>query len=308
MNEQDKDLFVQNPGQTVDGAPEKVENTVDEQIETVEETVEETTGESVVNKIDETAKEIIVDMAEETPEEGAAAPVGAPTSTKKTKKEEEKSEGLLSFIYDILELTAISLAAVMIILTLFMRHSPVKGSSMYPTIKGRYEGGSSEYAGKDVLLISNLFYTPKTGDIVVIQTPTLYASAAASMDHALVKRVIAVGGDTMTIDFKNWRITINGKVFEDGFGSAPYVNYPKSGTYPMNSFSNTAMYEEEGSTVTYDGDSVYTMTIPEGKIFVMGDNRNNSNDSRMIGFIDERWIVGKELLRIYPFDRFGRVD
>lgn len=245
----------------------------------------------------------------ETAEPEVVLPAGSSEPEAKNEKKDEQSEGLLSFLYDILELTAISLAAVMIILTLFMRHSPVKGSSMYPTIMGRSEGGFSEYVGKDVLLISNLFYTPKTGDIVVIQTPTLYpASASASMDHAIVKRVIAVGGDTLKIDFAAWRIWINGEVFEDGYGSAPYVNYPSDPSTAMRRISNVETFESvEGCTVTREGD-VYTLTIPEGMLFVMGDNRNNSNDSRSIGLIDERWVVGKELLRIYPLDRFGTVD
>ena len=50
------------------------------------------------------------------------------------------------------------------------------------------------------------------------------------------------------------------------------------------------------------------MEIPEGFVFVMGDNRNNSRDSRDIGFIDQRLIVGRSVLRIFPFDRFGTVS
>ena len=54
--------------------------------------------------------------------------------------------------------------------------------------------------------------------------------------------------------------------------------------------------------------TVFSFTVPEGQVFILGDNRNNSKDSRAIGFIDERWIIGKSLLRVYPFDRFGIVE
>ena len=57
-----------------------------------------------------------------------------------------------------------------------------------------------------------------------------------------------------------------------------------------------------------DGDGYERIEVPEGEIFVMGDHRNNSKDSRTLGCIDERYILGKVLLRIYPFDRFGALS
>ena len=149
---------------------------------------------------------------------------------------------------------------------------------------------------------------------MVIQTPTVYGNnAEGSMDHSIVKRVIAVGGDLMTIDFRNWRIEIerNGKkiVLEEGLDKdgkmqTPYVNYTPG--RDMEKMSIGRNEELVAATVSAEGE-VYTLKIPEGKIFVMGDNRNNSKDSRAIGFIDERWIAGKAIVRILPFDRFGSI-
>lgn len=225
-------------------------------------------------------------------------------------KESKNESGFLSFLFELAETVSVSIAIVMVLLTLCVRHSPVNGSSMYPTILGRNTGiSASEMVGEDILLISDLLYTPKSGDIVVIQTPTLYSSAESSMNHPIVKRVIAVGGDTMTIDFENWYIEINGEVFENGRNSADYVNYSPS---PMTSgavSANPAIFTRiSGCTVTKEKEMVYTITIPEGYLFVMGDNRNNSSDSRAIGLIDERWVIGRSIIRIYPFDRIGVVE
>ncbi|MBQ8236304.1 MAG: signal peptidase I [Clostridia bacterium] len=240
----------------------------------------------------------------------------SPTEESAKSSNEQPKEGILHFIFDTVELVAISLVLVMIILAVFARHSPVNGSSMYPTILGKSEGSASETIGEDVLLISNLFYTPEKGDIVVIQTPTVKSGIAASLEHPIVKRIIATEHDRVEIDFVNWRITINGEVYEDGLNSASYVHYDGSTLVdgkpnrPMVGFYSSvimALKNDERCDYKEDG-TVHSFTIPEGQVFVLGDNRNNSKDSRAIGLIDERWILGKSILRVYPFDRIGVVD
>lgn len=125
------------------------------------------------------------------------------------------------------------------------------------------------------LVISHLFYTPKQGDIVVANSKGL--------NKTVIKRVIATEGQTVDIDFDNHTVTVDGEVLNE-----PYINEP---------------------TARDDGGNTYPMIVPDGTIFVMGDNRNNSTDSRssLVGCISTDDILGKAIFRIYPFDKFGRI-
>ncbi len=197
-----------------------------------------------------------------------------------------KPRSSTSFLYDWIELVGIALVSVLLLMTLGVRHSPVIGSSMYPTLVGKptgnYDTLYTKSEGYDVLLISNLFYSPDQGDIVIIQRPENTA-------EPLVKRIIATEGQHVRIDFENWKIAVNGVLLEED-----YVNYLEG--MPMSHFN---------LPVT---DGIWEGTVPEGKLFVLGDNRNNSQDSRSLGYIDARYIVGRVIVRLSPLDRFGTVD
>lgn len=121
----------------------------------------------------------------------------------------------------------------------------------------------------DWLTVSAITDEVETGDIVVITQPN-------SLNEPLIKRVIAKGGDTVNIDFIEGTVTVNGKILHE-----PYI----------------------AEKTEISGDYVYPLEIPEGYIFVMGDNRNDSLDSRFrtIGLIDERYVLGVAETRIYPF-------
>ena len=121
---------------------------------------------------------------------------------------------------------------------------------------------------RDQLIVSKLFYTPARGDIIVFQTDTFG-------DDPLVKRIIATEGQTVDIDFNE------GIVYVDGV--AQKEDYTAELTYVRESF--------EGE-----------VTVPEGCLFVMGDNRNASTDSRSyrVGMVDERCIIGKVLFLVIP--------
>ncbi len=159
-----------------------------------------------------------------------------------------------------------ALATIVLVFTLAVRLIGVDGSSMVPTLHDH-----------DQLLVSRLFYSePKSGDIVVL-TKTSF------MREPIVKRIIAVEGQTIDIDFITHEVTVDGNVLYE-----PYIN------------------EETASP----GDMDFPQTVPEGCIFVMGDNRNGSTDSRWLrlGMVDKRCILGRVLFRVFPFHQIGRVD
>lgn len=128
---------------------------------------------------------------------------------------------------------------------------------------------------KDRLIVSYLFYTPENGDIVIVNNDN------PALEKVLVKRVIATEGQTVDIDFDSGEVKVDGKVLQED-----YIN-------------NLTLLDEGGHD--------YPVTVPENCVFVMGDNRMNSTDSRsdLVGFVPEDEILGKVILRIFPFSRFG---
>lgn len=138
--------------------------------------------------------------------------------------------------------------------------------------------GNSMYdtlSSDDKVIVTNFMYTPKNNDIVVI-------SHGAEYTNPIIKRVIATEGQTLEIDYENDRIIVDGIVIEE-----PYI---------------------DGSTFEGNiGDNEIPYVIPEGKIFVMGDNREVSMDSRStkIGLIDVDDVIGKAQIVVFPFDHFG---
>lgn len=171
-------------------------------------------------------------------------------------------------IFEWLEIFIVSVAAVFILFSFVARIAVVEGNSMYPTL-----------SNNDKLLVRQIFYTPKQGDIIVCQ------SVKYGLDKPLVKRIIATEGQTVRLDRENWKIYVNGFPLDE-----PYI------------------VVGEGMMVDwqYETDEI---VIPKGHVFVMGDNRNNSLDSRFynVGMIDERYIIGQVVYRFLPFDVLGPV-
>lgn len=179
----------------------------------------------------------------------------------KKKKAEEAVSGRAE-IYDWIQCIVYALIACVIVFVFFVRLVDVVGSSMYPTLE---EG--------DKMVVTNLFYTPKQGDIVVFQKDS-YA------DYALVKRVIATEMQTVEIDFDKHIVYVDGKALDE-----PYIAEPTA------------------NKIDFTG----TQIVPPGCVFVMGDNRNDSTDSRdeRIGMVDTRDIIGKVMFISFPFDHIG---
>ena len=150
------------------------------------------------------------------------------------------------------------------------------------TFVGRIIGvvGSSMYPtlhDGDLLLLQSIGYTPKQGDVVVL---TKEFDAA---DGPIVKRVIATGGQHVVIDYDAGTVTVDGEVLDE-----PYIN---------------EFMVDPGM------DSIHDVVVPEGSIFVMGDNRNHSSDSRNVtlGTVDERYVLGRALWVLLPFQNFGAI-
>lgn len=159
-------------------------------------------------------------------------------------------------VYDWVGSIIIAVVSVVILLTFCFRLIVVDGTSMESTL-----------INTDKVIVTNLFYTPNNGDIVVI-------SHGEEYNKPIVKRVIATEGQTLEINYDTNEIFVDGKLLNE-----PYI---------------------QGETV--DGNLEPPEVIPEGKVYVLGDNRPVSLDSRyhQVGLIDVDDIIGKAQLVIIP--------
>ncbi len=192
----------------------------------------------------------------------------------------EPKKPVISTVYEYLETFCYALALMMLMFLFVFRYVTVDGSSMMTT-----------FHHEDKLIISNLFYTPETGDIVVINPEN-----HGDDDEPIIKRVIATEGQTVFIDYANWEVYVDGVKLDE-----PYIQDMKremkarfGEDLPMNG-TNVEKYKSE-------------FTVGENMVFVMGDNRNNSKDSRdsEYGEMNVNRILGRVVIRLSP--EFGTVD
>lgn len=183
--------------------------------------------------------------------------------------EEELSAGdsLKVDLYFWLQALVMALVILILAFTLVGRIIGVDGHSMEPTL---HHG--------DMLILQSIGYEPRQGDVVVLTKPF------GSVTSPIVKRIIAVGGQTVEIDYDAGTVTVDGVVLDE-----PYIN--------------EIMMEPGYENIT-------SVTVPEGSIFVMGDNRNHSSDSRDVdlGVVDNRYVLGRALWVVLPFDDFGAIE
>ena len=167
-------------------------------------------------------------------------------------------------VYDWIQCIIFALVFCVLLFVFGARMVNVVGHSMVPTLEQN-----------DKVIISNLFYHPKQGDIVVLRKQTL-------MEEPIVKRIIATEGQTVDIDFDDGVVYVDGKALDE-----PYVSAP--------------VHDREN----FEG----KITVPKGSVFVMGDNRNASTDSRdaRLGCVDTRYIMGRVYFTLFPVKNIGVV-
>jgi signal peptidase I len=216
-----------------------------------------------------------IDLSSEDDIDGDIEAVQPDIPVRKAQKAQESKAGRARLeLYDWLQCIVSAILCGILIFVFIGRVIGVDGNSMLDTLRDR-----------DTVIMSNLFYTPKYGDIIVFRDDKY------DNNKPLVKRVIATEGQTVDIDFNT------GKVFIDGHEIVePYIREP---THESLGFKGPK-------------------TVPKGCVFVMGDNRNQSADSRsdMVGMVDTRQILGKVLFVMIPgknadgtrpWDKFGSV-
>ena len=166
-------------------------------------------------------------------------------------------------LYDWIQSLMMALIICVILFIFFIRVIDVNGSSMNPTLQNG-----------DKMLISDVLYKPQAGDVIVFKTDSY------DPNKALVKRVIAVEGQEINIDFEHGIVYVDGTPIEERY---------------INELTYTKL------------DFIGPKEVPEGCVFVMGDNRNASTDSRKkeIGMVDQRMLLGRAYYVIFPLSDTG---
>lgn len=202
----------------------------------------------------------------------------APEEEAENKDSEKKSDGeeksrpfseAVSWVNNII----VAVVAMLVLNLFFFRSISVDGPSMNDTLMD-----------KDRVLITNLCYEPSFGDIVVIQADKLINRNTNLYGEAIIKRVIGVAGDTVRVNFSEGKVYRNGELLKEDY---------------IKTLTTKRFLGYIESNVDY--------VVPENCVFVMGDNRNVSNDSRNladIGFVDKNLIMGRAFVRVSPISQF----
>ena len=268
----------ENPQEQPAPAPEAAapETVTDTAPETVTEAAPDTSAQPA--PVTAPAAEPAPDATAEAPAEAADAP--APEKDASGDEPHYTFKQFLCDAADVIESVTTAIFVVMLVFTYLICTAVVEGDSMVPTL----ENG-------DRLMVSRLDKTYETGDILILNSASAYTfddagqlTAAPGLGKRIVKRLIAQSGQEVNIDFDEGIVYVDGKALEEPYTSTLTKRDNRAFTYPL--------------------------TVPEGYVFVLGDNRHISKDSRHpeVGMIAEEDIIGRVLIRVAPLYKFGRID
>jgi signal peptidase I len=197
-------------------------------------------------------------------------------------------EYILQNLTDWLGVVLVPFICVTLAFVFLFRETVVSGDSMLPTLED-----------KQMLAISDLFYDPAYNDIVVVWAEDVMNSRTGTRGEPIIKRVVGVAGDRIRIDFKEEVVYRNGVALKKEFLDGSWYE----DGHLVRDFHYGIADNQIYGTLFEGGEEI----IPEGCIFVLGDNRGVSKDSRSVevGMVDMRMVVGKALFRIRPFDKMG---
>jgi len=195
-------------------------------------------------------------MAEEKKDQELSAEGAGELQETEKKKEPESWE---STAYCCAQALITAVVGVVVLFTFFVRLIGVSGGSMQDTL----------YTGDRLLVLNSIFCDFQPGDVVVVNDYN------AELNETLVKRIVAVGGQTVDIDFASGVVYVDGQALDE-----PYAKEPT--------------YKSEGTQ--------FPLTLAEDEVFVMGDNRNHSTDSRsdQLGPVKEGYLQGRALVLLVP--------
>jgi len=175
---------------------------------------------------------------------------------------------VLDLVFDFLQSIALGGAFFVVVYLFVMQPHQVKGNSMYPT-----------YHDKEYILTDKLSYkfrSPERGEVIILKSPK-------NPDIDFIKRIIALPGEQIMI--KDQSVYLNGKVFKEDYINVETPVFP--GGFMQNGLQ---------------------VTVPENSLFVMGDNRPGSSDSREFGFIPFENVIGRVFFRYFPVERSGLIE
>ena len=186
-------------------------------------------------------------------------------------QEQEKQTAKGRDLYEWVQSLVGSVLVVVAIFTFVIRMMGVDGHSMLNTL---------QHGDRLLVVNSMLYHDYKYGDIVILRKNGVFD------DDPIVKRVIAVGGQTVEIDYDTGTVYVDGQPLEEDYIMEPMVR-------PESPYLQGTYWE-----------------VPEGSVFVMGDNRNNSSDSRdsRLGPVDTRYVLGRAICTVLPFQHIGLVE